>query len=270
MRSCALAVLLSVTLLLTAQSRAQESASTGSAAEDLAKMSQNPVANMISLPLQNNTTFNWGPQEKTRNVLNIQPVWPIEMTDDWNLITRTILPVISQPGVAPGQDRENGLGDTTFTAFVSPGNPGNLVWGAGPVVLIPTATDDRLGADAWGLGPSIVLLTMPGPWVIGSLFSQVWDISGDTDIDLFSWQYFLNYNFPSGWYLTSAPIITRNGEADSGERWTVPLGGGAGKVFSIGRQPVNVNLQVYYNAEKPRIEGDWQVRFQWTFLFPQG
>ena len=249
---------------------AQQASAAGTTVEDLAKKSQNPVADMISLPLQNNTTSNWGPQEKTRNVLNIQPVWPIEMTDDWNLVTRTILPVISQPGVAPGQDRENGLGDTTFTAFVSPSNPGNLVWGAGPVVLIPTATDDRLGADAWGLGPSIVLLAMPGPWVIGSLFSQVWDVSGDTDIDLFSWQYFLNYNFPSGWYLTSAPVITRNGEANSAERWTVPFGGGVGRVFPIGKQPVNVSLQFYYNAEKPEFEGDWLMRFQWTFLFPRG
>ena len=265
MQTVPLLVILAAVLILPVPATAQETA-----VEELAKQSQNPVANMISQPLQNNTTFDWGPKDQTRNVLNVQPVWPFEMTDDWNLITRTIIPIISQPGTIPGEDRENGLGDTTFTAFASPSKPSKLTWGVGPVVLIPTATDDRLGADSWGLGASVILLTMPGPWVIGSLFSQVWDVSGDTNIDLFSWQYFLNYNFPSGWYLTSAPIITRNGAADSKDRWTVPFGGGAGKVFLIGKQPINASLQFFYNAEKPQHEGDWQMRFQWTFLFPRG
>ena len=242
------------------------------AMDDLAKAAQNPIANLISLPLQNNTNFNAGPEERTQNILNVQPVWPITLNEDWNLITRTIVPVTSQP-LANGE-RENGLGDTTFTGFFSPKNAGNFTWGVGPVVLIPTSTDDALGAGEWGLGVSVVGLTMPGNWVIGSLFSNVWtgeEDDGSRAVNLFTWQYFINYNIPDsgGWYLTSAPIINANWEADNDDRWTVPFGGGVGKLFKIGKQPVNGQVSAYYNAEKPEFAADWQLRLQLQFLFPK-
>jgi hypothetical protein len=239
---------------------------------DLAKQAQNPVANLISLPLQNNTNFSIGPDDETQNILNIQPVWPVSINDDWNLITRTILPVVSQPNILTGGDgRINGLGDTTFTGFFSPKDSGKLIWGAGPVFLIPTATDDALGSDKWGAGASVVLLTMPGKWVVGSLFSNVWSFagSGDQDVNLFTWQYFINYNLPNKWYLTSAPIITANWEADSDNTWTVPFGGGIGKIFNIGKQPMNGQISAYYNVEKPELGPDWQLRIQLQFLFPK-
>jgi hypothetical protein len=239
---------------------------------DLAKQAQNPVANLISLPLQNNTNFSIGPDDETQNILNIQPVWPVSINDDWNLITRTILPVVSQPNILTGGDgRINGLGDTTFTGFFSPKDSGKLIWGAGPVFLIPTATDDALGSDKWGAGASAVLLTMPGKWVVGSLFSNVWSFagSGDQDVNLFTWQYFINYNLPNKWYLTSAPIITANWEADSDNTWTVPFGGGIGKIFNIGKQPMNGQISAYYNVEKPEFGPDWQLRVQLQFLFPK-
>jgi len=239
---------------------------------DLAKQAQNPVANLISLPLQNNTNFSIGPDDETQNILNIQPVWPVSINDDWNLITRTILPVVSQPNILTGGDgRINGLGDTTFTGFFSPKDSGKLIWGAGPVFLIPTATDDALGSDKWGAGASVVLLTMPGKWVVGSLFSNVWSFagSGDQDVNLFTWQYFINYNLPNKWYLTSAPIITANWEADSDNTWTVPFGGGIGKIFNIGKQPMNGQISAYYNVEKPELGPDWQLRVQLQFLFPK-
>ncbi len=242
------------------------------AADDLAKQAQNPVANMISLPFQNNTDFNIGPDDDTKNTLNIQPVWPFEITDHLNLITRTIVPVITKPGglTADGES-VTGLGDTTFTAFLSPSDPAKLIWGVGPVFLLPTASDDELGADKWGAGASVVLLTMPGNWVIGSLFSNIWSIggSGDQDLNVFNWQYFINYNFPKGWYLASAPIIIANWEADSDNRWTIPFGGGVGKIFRIGKQPLNAQLSAYYNVEKPDSGPDWQMRFQLVFLFPK-
>ncbi len=238
---------------------------------ELAKATQNPISSLISLPLQNNTDFNFGPNNKTRNVLNIQPVWPISLNDDWNLITRTIVPLISQPGLFPGQSRETGLGDTVFTAFFSPNDSGKLVWGVGPAVLIPTSTDDRLGVDEWGLGPSVVLLTMPGNWVIGSLFSNVWGINEDAgnEVNLFTWQYFINYNLDDGWYLTSAPIITANWEAPSGQKWTVPVGGGFGRVFRIGKQPISANIHYYYNLEHPDFVGNWSLRLTLQFMFPK-
>ena len=137
--------------------------------------------------------------------------------------------------------------------------------------MIPTATDDALGSDKWGLGASVIVLTMPTPWVIGSLFSNVKSVSGsgDQDFYLFSWQYFVNYNMSDGWYLTSAPLITANWEADSDNRWTIPFGGGVGKIFKIGKQPVNGQASAYWNAEKPDGGPDWQLRLQLQLMFPK-
>ncbi|MBT8361646.1 MAG: neuromedin U [Deltaproteobacteria bacterium] len=239
---------------------------------DLAKQAQNPIANLISLPLQINTNFGIGPDNETQNILNIQPVWPFGITDNLNLITRTILPVVSQPDILTGgEGRINGLGDTTFTGFFSPKGSKRLTWGVGPVFLLPTATDDALGSDKWGAGASVVLLAMPGKWVVGSLLSNVWSFAGssDQDVNLFTWQYFINYNMPNGWYLTSAPIITANWEADSDNTWTVPFGGGIGKIFNIGSQPINAQVSGYYNAVTSDFGADWQLRLQLQFLFPK-
>jgi hypothetical protein len=244
---------------------------------DLAKAAQNPIANLISLPLQNNTNFNVGPKERTQNTLNVQPVWPFSVGDDWNVITRTILPVkyvssgksIGDATIPSPVDDGHifGLGDTTFTAFFSPKDSGKLTWGVGPVLLLPTSTDDALGKGEWGGGLSAVFLGMPGNWVVGSLFSNVWA----SDVNLFTWQYFINYNIPdsNGLYLTSAPIMTANWEANSDNRWTIPVGGGIGKIFKIGKQPVNGQVSAYYNVEKPKFGADWQLRLQLQFLFPE-
>jgi hypothetical protein len=171
----------------------------------------------------------------------------------------------------PGQDRETGIGDTVFTAFLSPKVSGKWIWGAGGALVIPTSTDNDLGNGEWALGPSVVLLTMPGKWVIGSLFSNIWSIDTDSndDINFFTWQYFINYNLNDGWYLVSAPIITANWEADSSNTWTVPFGGGVGKIFHIGKLPLNGQVSGYYNAEKPDSGADWQLRIQLQFLFPK-
>jgi hypothetical protein len=193
------------------------------------------------------------------------------------LITRTIVPVVSQPVADPENNRVTGIGDTTFTAFLSNTDSADWTWGVGPVVLLPTASDDVLGNDEWGLGPSFVILTTPGPWVVGSLFSQLWSVGHDggdeftesSKISLFTWQYFINYNFPSGIYFTTAPIITANWESDSSERWTVPIGGGFGKLFMFGKQPVNTSIQAYYNIEKPDFGPDWTLRLQAQLLFPK-
>jgi hypothetical protein len=238
----------------------------------LAKAAQNPIANMISLPFQNNTDFGLGPDDGTKNTLNIQPVYPVELNDNWNLITRTIFPVVSVPASTPDGDRTNGLADTTFTGFFSPSAASKLTWGVGPVFLLPTATDEDLGGN-WGAGASVVLLAMPGNWVIGSLFSNLWSTGGwsDTDVNLFTWQYFINYNMKKGWYLTTAPINTSNWEADdAGDRWNVPLGGGFGKIFKVGKQPFNAQISAYKNVVKPEFGADWQLRLQLQLLFPKG
>jgi len=238
--------------------------------EELARAVQNPVASLISVPFQNNTNFNFGPREKTQNVMNIQPVVPFSLSEKWNLITRTILPIISQPAFTLNQNRKDGVGDTLFTAFFSPKDSGSLIWGAGPAILIPTSTDDRLGAGEWGAGPGVVFLTIQGPWVVGSLFSNVWSFTGDSDVNIFTWQPFVNYNLDGGWYLTTSPLITANWEADSDNTWTVPVGGGFGRVFRVGQQNLNMQLQSFYNIEEPDDIGpEWSIRFQVQFLFPK-
>jgi hypothetical protein len=238
--------------------------------EELARAVQNPVASLISVPFQNNTNFNFGPRDKTQNVMNIQPVVPFSLSEKWNLITRTILPIISQPAFTLNQNRKDGVGDTLFTAFFSPKDSGSLIWGAGPAILIPTSTDDRLGAGEWGAGPGVVFLTIQGPWVVGSLFSNVWSFTGDSDVNIFTWQPFVNYNLDGGWYLTTSPLITANWEADSDNTWTVPVGGGFGRVFRVGQQNLNMQLQSFYNIEEPDDIGpEWSIRFQVQFLFPK-
>lgn len=199
---------------------------------------------------------------------------PFSIHENWNLITRTILPLVSQPQLGGGQDRQFGLGDTVFSAFLSPVSPfKGVTWGIGPAILLPTATDDRLGADKWGAGPSIVLLAMPGKFVIGSLFSNIWSFggSGDQDINLFTWQPFANYNLPHGWYLTTSPLITANWEAThSRDTWTIPLGGGIGRIFRLGSlPPMNAQVQTFYNVARPEAVGRWGLRIQLQLLFPR-
>jgi hypothetical protein len=242
-------------------------------AEELAKLAQNPVGNLISIPFQNNTNFNVGPLNGTQNILNIQPVIPISVNKDWNVITRTIVPVISQPAMVPADSRTSGIGDTVFTAYLSPARPHGLIWGAGPVTQVPTDSNG-LGNKNWGLGPSFVLLRLEqgNPWVYGFLVNNVWSLSGSERGGSYNnglIQPFVNYNLKEGFYLTSAPIATVNWKADSGQRWTVPLGGGVGKIFHIGRLPVNTQLSAYYNVVHPDYGANWQLRFQVQLMFPK-
>lgn len=235
----------------------------------LARAAQNPLASMISLPFQSNTNFGYGPQDEIQETLNIQPVWPFALNDDWNLVTRTILPIISVPALLPDDSRTTGWGDTTFTGWFSPSAVSEWTWGLGPVVVLPTSSDPALGAGEWSAGASMVFLTMPGEWVVGSLVSNIWNISGSEDVNFFTWQPIINYNLSEGWYLVSVPIITANWEADSDNRWTLPIGGGVGKIFHIGKQPVNFSTQLYYNAIKPDIVGDWTLRIQFQLMYPK-
>ena len=239
----------------------------------LAKTSQNPVGDLISLPFQSNNLFNIGENDRTRSILNIQPVIPVE-AGPLNIINRVIFPLLYQPDISEPSGGTFGTSDTSYTAFLTPRKPGKLIWGAGPVVLFPTASDDRLGTGKWGLGPSAVALTMRGPWVIGALFNQLWSVAGDddrADISSFLLQYFINYNLAGGWFITSAPIVTANWKADDGNTWIVPFGGGFGRVFRVGSQAMNFNTQVFYNAVRPDTapSANLEWRIQLNFLFPK-
>jgi hypothetical protein len=242
-------------------------------AEELAKLAQNPVGNLISLPFQNNTNFDVGPEKGTQNILNIQPVYPIHIDPEWNVITRTILPVISQPALGPGDGRTNGIGDLQFSAFLSPANPGRWIWGVGPVIQAPTHSD-TLGNDRWGLGPTFVVLHIEqgSPWVYGVLVNNLWSIgsgNGSPSYNNGLVQPFLNYNLPGGTYLSSAPILTVNWKAAGGDRWTVPVGGAVGRIFHFDKLPVNAQIGAYWNAARPDFAASWQLRAQVQLMFPK-
>jgi hypothetical protein len=168
--------------------------------------------------------------------LNVQPVAPFSLNEDWNLVTRTIIPTISTP--LPWGERVTGIGDLNPTFFFSPVKPTNgIIWGAGPVFVLPTATNELTGQGKWSVGPSFVAVKIAGPWVIGALINNVWSVAGNSareSVNQMTLQPFLNYNFPGGWYLTSSPIITANWKESGDNRWVVPVGGGLGRVFKVG------------------------------------
>ena len=244
--------------------------------EELAKLAQNPIANLISVPFQNNTNLNYGPQKGTQNVLNIQPVVPFEFNKDWNIITRTIIPVISMPSLAPDIGGNSGVGNVQFSALLSPAKPEGWLWGAGPIVQLPTNTSGDLGNKNVGLGPEFVVLHLDhdDPWVYGAIVNNIWSLTNNQQGGSYSQgiiQPFVNYNIPKGdgLYIVSAPLVTADWNAASGQQWTVPLGGGVGKIFHLGPLPVNAQIQAYYNVVKPDYGANWQIRAQVQFMFPK-
>lgn len=247
--------------------------------EALAKATQNPVASLISVPFQDNINPGIGPFSRTQNVLNIQPVIPVRISENWTLINRIITPIIFQPDLNP-EDSINarqhtgtfGLGDINPTFFLSPAKPGKLIWGVGPTIVLPTATNDVLGQGKWSMGPAIVLLAQPGHWTIGALVNNVWSIGGQSDrkdVNQMFFQYFINYNLDKGWYLTSSPILTANWNASGDNRWVVPVGGGVGRIMRLGFQPVNISVTAYGNAAHPPGSSPWSLRLQIALLYPK-
>jgi len=240
---------------------------------ELQKATQNPVASLISVPLQNNTNFGIGPYDRAQDVLNIQPVIPIGVSEDWNLIIRWIAPIIWQPIPSAREVGVYGFGDMQPTFFLSPKKPHKVIWGVGPFFILPTASNQNfLGQGKFSIGPSVVALVQPGHWTIGALVNNAWSVAGPqgrADVNQMLLQYFINYNLDKGWYLTSSPIVTANWEASSEDRWVVPLGGGVGRIFRLGAQPVNISAQVYGNAVHPEGSSSWSVRLQIAFLYPK-
>ena len=262
-------------LLLSPIAAARQEPENEDQTANLQKATQNPVASLISVPLQNNTNFGANPGYRNQDVLNIQPVIPIGISKDWNLLLRWITPIIYQPVPnAPGtpETGEYGLGDMQPTFFISPKKPGKLIWGVGPVFQLPTATNTFLGQGKLGIGPSTVVLTQPGHWTLGLLENNVWSVAGSGSrpaVNQFLMQYFINYNLKKGWFIGVSPIITANWEASRGNVWTVPFGGGIGRIMKFGAQPVSLVAQFYGNAVHPANTPAWTMRLQISFLFPK-
>ena len=235
----------------------------------LAKQQQNPISSLISVPLQNNFNTGGGLEDRTSFLLNAQPVLPFKLSDRWNVVSRTVLPIVSTPG--PEDTRYSGIGDIQLQFYVTPSKGRSLTWGVGPVFSLPTATTTGFETGSWAAGPAFVALAMPGPWVTGLLVTNVWtfaDAGDDTKTNQLLVQPFVNYNFGKGWALSSVPIITANWEAESGQQWTVPLGLGLMRTTKFSGRPLVVGVHYYYNVVRPDTAPSSQVRFMLVLLYP--
>lgn len=235
--------------------------------EELAKKSQNPIANLISLPLQNDWNFNSGPHDdKTSYTLNVQPVWPFSLSEEYLLITRTILPVKS----IEFPRNETGIGDILQSFFLSPKKTvGGWIVGAGPVFNYPTASDDSLGSGKWGAGPTAVMLRQDGGWTYGLLTNHVWSFAGNSSRSEVSATFLEPFiSFTTKTY-TSLGLNTESTYDWKAGQWTVPVNFMLQQMVKIGGQPISLQLGYRYYAEKPDHGPDWGVRFQMTFLFPK-
>jgi len=239
---------------------------------DLAKKLSNPVAAMISVPFQFNYDRGFGPDDGNRETLNIQPVIPFSLNDDWNLISRTILPVIWQNDIAGQSGNQFGLGDITQSFFFSPKQPGpgGIIWGVGPVFLIPTGTDDMLGTGKWGAGPTAVLLKQDGPWTYGILANHIWSFAGEgsrPDVSSTFLQPFLSYTTKDAWTFT---LNTESSYDWKGDQWSIPINFNVSKLVKFGEQPVSLSAGVRYWADTPENSAEgWGFRLGLTFLFPK-
>ena len=248
---------------------------TGGSDTDLAKQLQNPVASLISVPLQSNFDFGFdgpGGDDGWRYTLNVQPVIPFSLNEDWNLITRTIVPFIYQEDILDdGGSAQTGLGDTTQSFFFSPRRPGpgGLTWAAGPVFLWPTATNDSLGSEQWGVGPTGLALWQKGPWTYGVLANHLWSYAGDddrADVNATFLQPFISHTWHGGFTLG---LNTESTYDWNESQWTVPVIVNASQLVKLGKQPVSFGVGAKYYAESPDAGPEWGVRFIMTLLFPK-
>jgi hypothetical protein len=271
---CAALWILGVVLIVlvrgAAPAWAQESSAQGTS--EIAKQAQNPIAKVISIPLENDFSPHTGINKDDSYVLEMKPVVPFKLGNDLNLITRTIIPVIQVPDLSQTVKGASGLGDVQISFFLSPAKVGKVIWGAGPVISFPTATEDILGTKKVSIGPTAVALSIQGHWLYGALVQNLFSVAGPSerpDVNQMLLQPFVNYNMRHGWYLVSSPIITSNWEVNSDDQWTVPVGGGIGKIVHFGKLPVNSYVQFFRNVDRPDGTSSWSTRFQMQFLFPK-
>ena len=242
--------------------------------EELAKQSQNPIAFLMSSPFQNDVNFDFGPDHRTQDVLYLLPVYPVSLGSKLNLITRTVVPLIWQPNLAPATGTRFGMGDILFSAYFSPKLRGNLTFGVGPAVLLPTGTisgPDAQNAGQWCIGPAGVITYSPGRLVLGLLVDNIFSFNGRDNapaVDALALQPFFNVILPRAFFLTTSPIITADWERPNDQRWLVPVGGGFGAVFKIGSLPFSASAQAYWNAVRPDDGALWTLRLTVATLFP--
>lgn len=247
-------------------------AAQNAADQDLAKKLSNPVADLISVPFQLNYDTGFGTTDADRWLLNFQPVLPFSISENWNLISRTVIPFVSLGALTPGGDSTTGVGSTTQSFFFSPKKPtaNGIIWGVGPAIGIP-ASDSTLGPEEWSAGVTGVVLRQSGPWTVGALANQLWSFTGDeigSDVDAAYLQPFVAYTTPK------AVTFSLDSEASYdwiGDQWTASVNGTVGKVVKVGKLPVQFTGGVRYWIDTPEAGPDgWGARFVTTILFPKG
>jgi hypothetical protein len=240
--------------------------------EALARQLSNPIASLISVPFQFNADYGAGADgDGAVYTLNIQPVIPVRLNQDWNVISRTVLPIVGREDVLPSDSSAWGVGDTLQSFFLSPDRPGphGLIWGIGPVFLLPTASDSDLGTEKWGAGPTAVALTQRGPWTIGALANHIWSFAGDeerSDVNQSYVQPFVGYALGGGQTVQVSIDATYDWE---GEQWNAPVNLSYSRVFAIGEQRMSFGVGGRYFAEAPDNGAEWGLRTSLTFLFPR-
>ena len=237
--------------------------------EELARLKQNPVSELRQLLLDVLIGPDVPNTERTAAGYTLEVVWPFSLDEEWRLISYTILSLIQLP--VPDDDTQVGLGNTLINLFIAPKRkPDKLVWGAGPAILLPTRTDSDLGTNRLGLGPALVLYYPQEVWDAGVVLQNVWSLGGEgiNEVNAFSAQYFITYNLPKGWFLYSGSTVSADWTANDSDRWTVPVGGGFGKLFTLGKQPMSLSLQLFSNVVKPDASPRTTADGQFSLLFP--
>ncbi len=251
---------------VTDASKADESA--------IAKESQNPVGNLTILPLENYTNFGFGPHEGTQNILEFEPVVPVHLGSDWNLVNRAVIPVVWNPDLAPFPSVPQAIAPVEYEAFFTPSRAvDGWTVGAGPIVELPTATSPTVGSSVWGLGPTAVVVKTTEHVVAGLLANNVWSLGGVESgpggkrYASMLLEPFFNYNFGHGWFVASAPLITANWDTP-GRKWTVPLGLEGGRIIKVGgKLPVKLSLGGYYNVVAPQYGARWTIQSVVAVIF---
>ena len=264
-----------VVALAAGTAQAQEASSAGTSAAELAQELSNPIADLVSSPFQ----FNWdqpvGIDDDVRYTLNIQPVIPLTLSEDWNLVVRWIMPYVSQPRLAEGVGPSSGFSDIVGSFFLSPSKAGGVIWGVGPVFLLPTTSDPLLGTGKWGAGPTIVLLKQSGGLTFGGLANHIWSFAGSdtaggverSDVNKSFVQPFLSYTTPAAWTFTANVEAAADWEAD--DTWTIPLHLIVSKVVKFGPFPMSIGGGPGFYLAAPDGGPDWRFRVQATVILPK-